>query len=141
MRVLGWAFFGLAIIVVLGYVLTKGVYVGNSIDELQITDIGTRYYKNCFYLYPSGVRKIEANGGSGSGARAAAETFLCSFWGDSTKYVLLVTMIATAQTPFRYDVEFSSRDSCEAAQKSVIASYGRYFSSFNYSILCVQKTP
>jgi hypothetical protein len=51
----GWAFFGLAVLVVAGYVLNRGLYIGSTIE--RGTD-GTLWFKTCHYLYLNGVRDV-----------------------------------------------------------------------------------
>jgi hypothetical protein len=59
---LGWAFFGLLVVLLFGYGLTRGIFVG-SMTEYQAS-MGGFYTYNCRYLYPDGVR-LRFGGGTG----------------------------------------------------------------------------
>jgi hypothetical protein len=79
---LGWSFFGLAVIVFVGYALNRGLYVGSSIDVSMRQGEGKFLYaKSCHYLYFSGVRDI--TGGLESPSRANAESTSCAPLGPS----------------------------------------------------------
>lgn len=53
----GWAFFGLVIILVAGYLLNRGLYVGSSTTVDGTFDDGSpEYRKICAYLYLNGTR-------------------------------------------------------------------------------------
>ncbi len=38
MRRLGWAFFALVVIVLAGYVLNRGIYIGNTMTSYRVGD-------------------------------------------------------------------------------------------------------
>jgi len=69
---LGWAFFGLIVVVMLGYGLTRGVYVGSTTK--YNSGIGSKpYYSyHCRYLYADGVR-LKFGGGTGATPEEAAD--------------------------------------------------------------------
>jgi hypothetical protein len=48
------AFFGLVLVILLGYGLTRGIFVGSTTE--YVASMGGLYYHNCRYLYPNGVR-------------------------------------------------------------------------------------
>jgi hypothetical protein len=52
---IGWAFFALAVVVLAGYVLNRGLYVGSTIDGRFING-NASYRQRCHYLYLNGVR-------------------------------------------------------------------------------------
>jgi hypothetical protein len=58
MPTVGWAYFGLVVVLVAGYLLNCGVYVGSSIvtDGTYAADGATAYKKVCTYLYLNGTR-------------------------------------------------------------------------------------
>jgi len=47
----GWAFFALAVIVLIGYVLNRGIYIGS---EVRRSPYG--YAKHCRYLHFAGAK-------------------------------------------------------------------------------------
>jgi len=51
---LGWAFFSLVVVFLLGYGLTRGIFVGSTTE--YEASMGGFYFYNCRYLYPDGVR-------------------------------------------------------------------------------------
>ena len=57
---LGWAFFGLVVVLLLGYGLTRGIFVGSTTEHHA--SMGGFYSYNCRYLYPDGVRVKFGNG-------------------------------------------------------------------------------
>src|ERR1700733_442771 len=74
---LGWPFLGLAVIVLAGYSLNRGVYVGSSIDVSMREGEGKFLYsKSCHYLYLNGVRDIST--GSETPSRENAEAISCA---------------------------------------------------------------
>ena len=76
MRV-GWAFFGLAVVVLVGYCVNRGVYVGSSV----LKDGPNGYYrKHCRFLFPSGT-VVRARGGWFSAEQANNE--FCPLFYDS----------------------------------------------------------
>jgi hypothetical protein len=63
-----WVFFTLATLVLIGYVLSRGVYVGSYIGQTAWDVQGPKgkvkqpyYSKHCHYLYFNGVRSAWAN--------------------------------------------------------------------------------
>ena len=60
-----WAFFGLAVVMLVGYVLNRGLYIGSEIEftTLTLNDGNTvPYYKKyCHYLYLNGVQVVWVN--------------------------------------------------------------------------------
>ncbi|RXH05193.1 hypothetical protein [Bradyrhizobium vignae] len=70
----GWAFFGLIVVLVIGYLLNQGVYVGSSIEMVGSfnSDGQPAYRKRCTYLYLNGTRVEE---GMDSRSRAGADWF------------------------------------------------------------------
>jgi hypothetical protein len=79
---LGWSLLALAIIVVAGFLLDRGLYIGSTIDVSMRQGEGKFLYsKNCRYLYFSGVRDI--TGGSESPSRESAESASCALLGSS----------------------------------------------------------
>ena len=61
MKALGWAFFGLAVIILVGYVLNRGFYVGQEVRREPFTaQDGSRhlfYNKYCRYVQLTGVQE------------------------------------------------------------------------------------
>jgi hypothetical protein len=57
----GWAFFGLAVLALTGYVLNRGIYIGSDTTaerEEIISGVSKRVYKKyCRYLHFAGVRE------------------------------------------------------------------------------------
>jgi hypothetical protein len=81
---LGWSIFGLAVIVLIGYLLNSGLYVGSTIDVSMRQGEGKALYsKTCRYLYLEGVRGI-TNFGLESPSRDAAESTSCALLGSSS---------------------------------------------------------
>jgi hypothetical protein len=83
----GWAFFGLVAVVLIGYVLNRGLYVGSSIGQTAWQVQGPTgkavepyYSKHCHYLYFNGVRSAWANS---SLNQTEAENAVCSPLKDS----------------------------------------------------------
>jgi hypothetical protein len=72
----GWAFFGLAVVVLLGYVLDRGILVGTALLP-QMTTVGDRvdysYFKQCKYLHFGGVDDVDGF----SDRQEAAEKEVC----------------------------------------------------------------
>jgi hypothetical protein len=79
---LGWSLFGLAVVVLIGYALNRGLYVGSSVDVSMRQGEGKFLYsKSCHYLYLNGVRNII--GGLESPSREGAESTSCAPLGNS----------------------------------------------------------
>ncbi len=67
---LGWAFFGLIVVALIGYWLNRGLYVGWSVDEDPSGNKGRQWYiMHCHYLFPTGIER--SYGGSGYSPDAA----------------------------------------------------------------------
>jgi hypothetical protein len=74
---LRWPVLGLIVIVLGGYVLTKGLYIGSTIDVSMRQGEGKFLYsKSCRYLYLTGVRDIGTS--SESSSREEAEAAPCA---------------------------------------------------------------
>jgi hypothetical protein len=79
----GWPLFALAVIVVAGYLLSRGLYIGSTIDVSMRQGEGKFLYsKNCRYLYLTGVRDV--TGGSETPSREGAESTSCALLGSSS---------------------------------------------------------
>ena len=79
---LRWPVLGLIVIAVCGYVLTRGLYIGSTIDVSMRQGEGKFLYsKSCRYLYLTGVRDIGS--GSESPSRPDAEATPCAPLGHS----------------------------------------------------------
>lgn len=79
---LRWPVLGLAVIVLVGYVLNRGLYVGSTIDVSMRQGEGKFLYsKSCHYLYLDGVRDISNS--SESPSREGAESTACAPLGSS----------------------------------------------------------
>jgi hypothetical protein len=61
---LGWAFFGLAVVVTIAYGLNRGIYLGSATYPSENSFApGTPWFvKNCRYLFPDGIHRTYANG-------------------------------------------------------------------------------
>jgi len=57
MRRLGWAFFALVVILLAGYVLNRGIYIGNTMTSYRIGD-RTYFLKHCRYLHLKGADEV-----------------------------------------------------------------------------------
>jgi hypothetical protein len=79
---LRWPVLGLIVIVLGGYVLTQGLYIGSTIDVSMRQGEGKFLYsKSCRYLYLTGVRDIGSS--SESPSREGAEAASCAPLGGS----------------------------------------------------------
>lgn len=68
---LGWAFFGLLAVLLFGYVLTRGLFVGST-TKFNPSSSGRGFYSyECRYLYPDGVR-LKWGGGTGASPEEAS---------------------------------------------------------------------
>ena len=80
---LGWPLLGLAVIVLAGFLLNRGLYVGSTIDVSMRQGEGKFLYsKNCRYLYLTGVRDIAS--GSETPSRESAESTSCALLGNAS---------------------------------------------------------
>ena len=78
---LRWPVLGLIVIAVCGYVLTRGLYIGSTIDVSMRQGEGKFLYsKSCHYLYFNGVRDI--TNGLESPSRESAESTACAPLGN-----------------------------------------------------------
>jgi hypothetical protein len=72
----GWLVLGLAVIVLFGYLLNRGLYIGSSIDVSTRQGEGKFLYsKSCRYLHLDGVRGM--TNGSETSSREGAEAVPC----------------------------------------------------------------
>jgi hypothetical protein len=79
---LGWSLFGLAVILVAGYSLNRGVYVGSTVDVSMREGEGKFLYsKSYHYLYLNGVHDVTI--GSESPSREGVEATSCAPLGNS----------------------------------------------------------
>jgi hypothetical protein len=82
-RSVGLVFFGLAVVVLIGYALSRGLYIGSSIDVSTREGEGRFLYsKSCRYLYLDGVHGITS--GSESSSRESVEARSCALLGSSS---------------------------------------------------------
>jgi hypothetical protein len=62
----GWAFFGLALVVLIGYVLDRGILVGSYLNPHYFQTVGQEklyvYFKKCRYLHFGGMHDVEIPG-------------------------------------------------------------------------------
>jgi hypothetical protein len=80
----GWLFLGLAALVLGGYLLNSGLYIGSTIDVSMRQGEGKPLYtKSCRYLYLDGVRGV-TNFGLESPSRDGAESTSCALLGNSS---------------------------------------------------------
>ncbi|MCP3469774.1 hypothetical protein NLM33_05450 [Bradyrhizobium sp. CCGUVB1N3] len=81
MPTVGWAFFGLAVFVLISYVLSLGIFVGST-TRFNPRDGDERSYHSyhCQYLYLSGVRTTFGHG-TGSTPEEATEVGFCPTFG------------------------------------------------------------
>jgi hypothetical protein len=78
-----WALLGLAVIVLVGFLLTRGLFIGSSIDVSTRQGEGKFLYsKNCRYLYLNGVRGV--TNGPEVPSREGAEATSCALLGSSS---------------------------------------------------------
>ena len=79
---LGWLIFGLAIIILICFLLNRGLYVGSAIDVSMRQGEGKFLYsKSCHYLYLDGVRNVST--GSETPSRESAEAISCALLANS----------------------------------------------------------
>jgi hypothetical protein len=58
----GWAFFGLIVVVLIFYLLNRGVYFGYDIERKLLRDGSAFFHKQCRYLHLSGIDRKYAGG-------------------------------------------------------------------------------
>ena len=81
---IGWLVFGLAVIVLIGFLLNRGLYVGSTIDVSMRQGEGKSLYsKSCRYLHLDGVHGI-TNQGLESPSREASESTPCALLDNSS---------------------------------------------------------
>ena len=61
MRRLGWAFFAFIVVVLAGYVLNRGIYIGYTMTSYRVGD-RTFSLKNCRYLHLNGTDEVSVAG-------------------------------------------------------------------------------
>jgi hypothetical protein len=56
----GWAFFGVVVLVLVGYVLNRGIFIGSDIRQVSFKmndgTLSPKHVKHCKYLHFTGVR-------------------------------------------------------------------------------------
>jgi hypothetical protein len=62
----GWAFFGLAVVIYIVYLLNRGVYIGDASGQ-----DGSNYYRICRYLHLTGISTTVARDALGRPYKAA----------------------------------------------------------------------
>jgi hypothetical protein len=79
---LAWLIFGLTIVVLIGFLLSRGLYVGSAIDVSMRQGEGKFLYsKSCHYLYLNGVHDIGT--GSETPSREGAKAITCTLLANS----------------------------------------------------------
>jgi hypothetical protein len=53
----GWAFFGLAVVVMLLYLFNRGIHVGTSVESFMYQG-KPMYRKNCHYFMLNGIENV-----------------------------------------------------------------------------------
>jgi hypothetical protein len=79
-----WAFFGLAVAILVGYLLTIGIFAGTEVTSQRVSD-GLLYSKECRYLYLNGTRLVFNNGAVGRDREEvedSSEGFCPPFWNN-----------------------------------------------------------
>jgi len=80
---LWWPLLGLVAIILAGFLLNRGLYIGSTIDVSMRQGEGKFLYaKNCRYLYLTGVRDVA--GGSETPSRETAESTSCALLGNAS---------------------------------------------------------
>jgi hypothetical protein len=80
---LRWPLLGLAVIILAGYLLTRGLYIGSAIDVSMRQGEGRFLYsKSCHYLYFNGARDVAI--GLESASRESAESTACPLLASSS---------------------------------------------------------
>lgn len=72
-----WALFGLAVVMLVGYGLNRGVLVGSRIETARLSDVYPVpfYKKHCRYLFFTGVQQVWT---SSESTREEAEKSSCA---------------------------------------------------------------
>lgn len=80
----GWAFFGLTILIVVVLMLNLGILVG-SVETLNYSGHPNRqsYSHTCKYLYPTGVRHVSSRNGVFDTAEQSSSYGSCPVLGIS----------------------------------------------------------
>ena len=83
-----WALFGLAIVILVGYGLNRGVLIGSRIETARLSDNYPVpfYKKHCRYLFFNGIQQVSncAIGMTGphvEGKRTPNAPSWCQLWG------------------------------------------------------------
>jgi hypothetical protein len=61
MRGWGWAFFALVVVILAGYVLNRGIYIGYTMTSYRVGD-RTFSLKHCRYLHLNGTDEVSVPG-------------------------------------------------------------------------------
>jgi hypothetical protein len=77
LRSAGWALFGLAVVVLVGYGLNRGILVGSRIETARLSDDYPVpfYKKHCRYLFFNGIEQVWT---SSESTREEAEKSSCA---------------------------------------------------------------
>jgi hypothetical protein len=72
----GWAFFGLAVVIYAVYLLNRGIFIGSIVVPAQgsFPDGRTLQFKECEYLHLTGISLVQAGSDFD---RNVAEGFFC----------------------------------------------------------------
>jgi len=76
MRRLGWAFFALVVIVLTGYMLNRGIYIGHTMTAYRVGD-RTFFLKHCRYLHLNGTDEVSVAGSFTRNTAAETESDFC----------------------------------------------------------------
>jgi hypothetical protein len=65
MPTIGWAFFGLAVLIPAGYVLDRGIFIGSEVQR-EVSAFDGRnaeyvYTKHCYYLHFAGIDELRTS--------------------------------------------------------------------------------
>jgi hypothetical protein len=75
-RSLGWAFFTLIIIVLTGYVLNRGIYIGYTMTSYRVGD-RTFFLRKCRYLHLNGTDEVSVASSFTRNPPTEIESALC----------------------------------------------------------------
>ena len=79
----GWAFFGLAVLILIICALSLGIFVGSE-ETFHPGDQFHRYYSHtCRYLYLTGIRRVSGGVMPADTAEEAAANGFCPVFGSS----------------------------------------------------------
>ena len=79
---IGWAFFALVIALIIGYLLTIGIFIGSVFTPFQYGN-QTHYSRQCNYLYLSGTRYKFSGAVGPTRQDVENETYFCAPFGNS----------------------------------------------------------